>query len=232
MPVVDRRVEPERRADGDHGLAHLERVGRPDGDRREAADALGLDHGGVGERVGPDDGRPGVGAVAERHLEVDGVSGDLYHAVVRQDLAGLSQGQDDPGTGALALGAGHVDLHDRRQHRRGDRRLERSTRRRGCRPPGTSACSRTTLSASSCEVDGGTTDALAGTTNKAAATTAAANAPGWTLALGRGRPAGLRAGTRRGAAAGVVGRPARAGGAGGAGTGPGASRSHADGHDL
>ena len=53
------------------------------------------------------------------------LAGDLDHVVVGEDPA--VRAEDDARAGARALGAGHLDLHDRREHLRGDR-LDRAVR--------------------------------------------------------------------------------------------------------
>ena len=67
-------------------------------------------------RVDADDGRRRGARVGERHLDRERVGGDVR---VGDDDA--VAGDDEPGTGALTVGTGDVDAHDRGLHLAQDR---------------------------------------------------------------------------------------------------------------
>ena len=66
MPLVTVDSRPNGEPDGDHALTHGQVTGLADGGRGQARDVLGLDQGGVGERVGAEHLCLGVAAVVER----------------------------------------------------------------------------------------------------------------------------------------------------------------------
>ena len=115
-----RALEPEGRTDRDHRVAdhHLVRVAERE---RGQAGPVHLEHGEVVVRGHADELCRGLAAVGEHHGDAAArahVRGG-YVGVGEQVAVGL---EHEPGAGALAVRAAHLDEHNARQHLRGDRR--------------------------------------------------------------------------------------------------------------
>ena len=142
-------AEAERVADGHDGVAHLERVGRPEPGRHQVVAVLHADHRHVLVGKGPDQLGLRGRAVDEHDVEVGG-AGD--HVVVRDDQA--VGAEDEPGSrGGRALDRDHrrlgrveqpldveglrrrVEVAERAPASSSRRSRRRSRRRRARRPP-------------------------------------------------------------------------------------------------
>ena len=208
MPLVTVASRPNGEPIATTPWPTCEARGVPDGGRREVVDALGLDHRGVGERVGAEDLGGGVRAVVERDARSAGLAGQGDDVVVGEDLAVGLRMMPEPEPDAV--GAGHVDHHDGGQHALGDL-LDRAGRPRSgtVEPPLWVSTGDDCTESSWVEVQSAAppTPAAPPTSRLAATTVAASPLPASPL---RGRGSGGRTGPLDGRAEGGTARLVRA----------------------
>ena len=111
----DREVEAEGRADGQHPLADVQRLGVADRDGGQVR-AVDLEHRHVRARVGADDLGDELAAVVEPHHDLVGVGHDVVVgqdvAVVRDHEAGAERARGRRVRGPLALAVAPDELVD------------------------------------------------------------------------------------------------------------------------